>query len=147
MAPQYFSDLCTPVAEVPGRQRLPRLIVDSCRHLGIGWQPLEVVRSPALHQLYGTLYRTTSKTLPFRCLILRSSLRLFCFPDTTSTSSAPEVVNDSALYKFTFYLLYLLTSSRQIFDDVCRERRVVSVSACICCDSTHMTDIHKNKRK
>jgi len=48
----------------------------------IGWQPLEVVRSPALRHLYGTLYRTTSKTLPFRCLILRSRLRLFCFPDT-----------------------------------------------------------------
>ena len=76
----------------------------------IGWQPLEVVRSPALRHLYGTLYRTTSKTLPFRCLILRSRLRLFCFPDTNySTSSAPEVVDDGALYKFTLYLLTYFT--------------------------------------
>ena len=37
---------------------------------------------PALLHLHGTLYRTTSKTLPFHCLISRNSLRHFCSPDT-----------------------------------------------------------------
>jgi len=82
MAPQYLSDLNTPVAEVLGRNIIALLIVDNCMPQGSIWQPSEDVCSPALHHQHETLYKVHSKTLLHPYLVFQKHLKTFSFSPT-----------------------------------------------------------------
>ena len=109
MVPQYLSDLCTPVAEVPGRQRLRsadrgQLQTPRYRLTTYGGRSFTCA-VPSIWNALPDYLKDTALSLSY----FEKQLKNFLFSRLTSTSSAPEVVDDGALYKFTLYLLTLLT--------------------------------------